>query len=172
MRARAIVNLFGALGRNQYLEKPVIAYDITHSISLLSLLYRSMNSVFNSFGAGSEAGNRSRFRVEGLKYRVELRDCQQILQTIVEVEQLDVSVQPLQSRIAGDKFTEPAAVHIFDPRQVDDQLTNSGVNSAGDMLSELRIFIQGEISLEIKNRDIIDRAFDDVHPHSFPIGGG
>jgi hypothetical protein len=39
MRARAFVNLSGALGRNQYLEKPVIAYDIIHRNSLLSLLH-------------------------------------------------------------------------------------------------------------------------------------
>jgi hypothetical protein len=59
-RARAFVNLFSALGRNQYLEKPVITHDIMHRISLLSLLYRSMNSVFNSFGERSETGNRGR----------------------------------------------------------------------------------------------------------------
>jgi hypothetical protein len=73
-RARAFVNLFSALGCNQYLEKPVIACDIMHHISLLSLLYRLMNSVFNSFSERSEAGNRSRLRVESLKHQVELRD--------------------------------------------------------------------------------------------------
>jgi len=38
-RARAFVNLFGALGGNQYFEEPVITYDILHGISLLSLSY-------------------------------------------------------------------------------------------------------------------------------------
>src|SRR4030095_1760673 len=99
-----------------------------------------MRGFFNSFSTRSEAGNCSRLRVECLKHRVEFRDRQQILQSIAEVEQLNVSIQLLQRRIAGDKLTEPAAIHIFDSRQVDDQLTSAGVNGAGDMLSEPRIF--------------------------------
>src|SRR5262245_33050306 len=81
------------------------------------------------------------------------------------MEQLDVSIHSSQSRIAGDKLTQPAAIHILDSRQVDDQLTSAGVNGAGDMLSEPRIFIQGQVALEIQNYDIVDRPFDDVHPH-------
>jgi len=36
-RTRASVNLFGALGSNQYLEESIIAYDIIHCVSLLLL---------------------------------------------------------------------------------------------------------------------------------------
>src|SRR6266508_1042329 len=83
------------------------------------------------------------------------------------MEQLDVSTQPSQRGIAGDKLTQPAAIHGLDSRQVDDQLTSAGVNGAGDMLSEPRIFIQGQVSIEIQNCDIVYRPFDDVHPHYF-----
>src|SRR5262249_24112520 len=99
-----------------------------------------MSGIFNSFSLRSEAGNSRRLRVEGLKHRVEFRDCQQILQTIAEVEQLDVSIHPLQGRIAGDQLTQSTAIHVLDSLHVDDQLTSSGVNSAGDILSEPRIF--------------------------------
>src|SRR5262249_25599730 len=109
-----------------------------------------MSGAFNSFSSRSEAGNRRRLRVEGHKHSVELRDRQQILQTIVEMKLLDVSIHPSQRRVAGDKLTQPAAIHIFDSRQVDDQLTNSGVNGAGARPSEPRIFIQGQVSLEIQ----------------------
>src|SRR5262245_44827227 len=131
-----------------------------------------MSNSFNSFSTRSEAGNCSRLRVEGLKHRVELRDRQQILQTIVEMEQLDVSIHPSQRRIAGDKLTQPAAIHILDSRQVDDQLMNSGVNGASDMRSEPRIFIQGEAALDIQNCDVVYCPFNNVHLHFFPIGGG
>jgi hypothetical protein len=49
---------------------------------------------------------------------------------------------------------------------------NSGVNRAGDMRSEPRIFIQGEVALDIQNCDVVYRPFNNVHPHFFPIGGG
>src|SRR5262245_38984712 len=69
-----------------------------------------MNSVFNSFGAGSEAGNRRRLRVEGLKHRVEPRDRQQILQTISDSSQSDAIVSPL-SGLAFSRFK--SIVYVF-----------------------------------------------------------
>ena len=107
------------------------------------------------FQIAGEAGNRRRLGIEGLKHRVELRDDQQMLQTIAEVEQLDAPAHSLQRCIAGDKLTKPTAVHVFDSRHVNDQLTGSGVNGASDMLSELRIAFQSEVAFEIQNCDVV-----------------
>jgi hypothetical protein len=107
------------------------------------------------FQISGEAGNRRRLGIEGLKHTGEFRDDQQILQTIAEMEQLDAPAHPLQGCIAGDKLTQPTAIHVFDSRQVNDQLTGSGVNGASDMLSELRIAFQSEVTFEIQNCDVV-----------------
>src|SRR5581483_317137 len=113
-----------------------------------------------------EAGNRLRLGIESLKQSAELRDDQQMLQTRAEVEQLEMPIHPSQGCIAGDEFTQPAAVHVLDARHVDDQLAGSGINGVIDMPSELRISIQREVALKIQNSDVVQRALDDVHLYS------
>lgn len=107
------------------------------------------------FQIAGEAGNRRRLGIEGLKRTGEPRDDQQMLQSIAEMKQLDAPAHPLQGCMAGDKFTQPAAVHVWDSRHVDDQLTGSGVDNGSDTLSELRIVFQSEVAFEIHNCDVI-----------------
>jgi hypothetical protein len=82
------------------------------------------------------------------------------------VKQSELPAHPLQGGVTGDEFTQPAAIHVFHTRQVDDQLTGSGINGVSDVPSELRISFQREVAVEIQNRDIVQPALNDVHLYS------
>src|SRR5262249_2765505 len=115
-RARAFMNLFGALGRNQYLEKPVISYDIIHGISLLSRLYRSVNSVFNTISAGPNADpEASSLKLTGLPSMILLDDRTNQARALRWINYLEDELcisGNLENSRGADEESEPSSILI------------------------------------------------------------
>ena len=106
-------------------------------------------------GFGGKAGDGFCLRIKRFKYGYQFGDNQQLIQAIAQIEQLHLSACLLHLRVGGDQLTKPAAVHIADVGQINEQPAASTCDRALDMMFEISITSQSKSAVEIEHRYIV-----------------
>src|SRR6266540_3100911 len=105
-----------------------------------------------------------RLRVVSIEHGQQLRDRQEILDPLRQVEELELPPLPADGCVGAHDFAEARAVDIGDVLEVQEQLLLVLLEEGIDLvLEELVALAERHLALQIENRHSVDDPFLDLH---------
>jgi hypothetical protein len=110
-----------------------------------------------------EAGDCFFFRV-ALEHGQQLRDGQQILNSLRQVQQLELAPLTADGCVGPDDFAEARAVDVGHTLEIEEQLLAVLLDQRVDLvLEQLVAFAERHFALQVENRHSVDDSFVDLH---------
>src|SRR2546428_6234535 len=111
-----------------------------------------------------EAAHGFRFGAEGFEHRQQLRDDEQIVDALGQVQQLQGAALPADRRERAHDFANPGAVDVRHVPQIEEEVLASLVQQAVNLVFEQRIPIaERQFAYQIQNGHASHRSFLDLH---------